>query len=262
MRESQLKLRDKTIMLVGPFSQITQTLTTTLTELGSDVAIVTEKASYNGAMKFAENVTNGREINSEFGRAAALGNDVKSEAQVKDCVSRVAELFGGIDVVVDASLSDCSLWFDENGDRKQATDELEELNQSVILIQGALPFLTGRKKGRIISMTQGNPCAQESSNCRQTSLLKKTRELVASVGRDIATSGVTINALELGTTEEFLLARYPNQPSIKEALSELNTDCVRELIEARDVANVVAFLASPMSSAINGQVIVLDKGLN
>ena len=263
MREIKIKLRDKTVMLVGPFTQVIQSLTTGLTEMGADVAIVTSAGSHNHASKFAENVSNAREISSDFGRAAALAFELDKEEGVKDCISQVAEIFGGIDVVIDGQLVDCTRMMDEEGEPLAADADRDLLTPSVTLIKGALPFLTGRNRGRVISLIQGDPIATESTDTLQTRAIAEHSKLMSSVGREVAQSGVTINGIQLGVTEEYLLVRYPEKSTIKEALVELNSQHPKiDIIEAQEISNVVMFLASPMSAGLNGQSLVINKGVN
>ena len=42
MKESSLKLQDKTVLLAGPFNGVTQAIVRAFTEFGADVALVCE----------------------------------------------------------------------------------------------------------------------------------------------------------------------------------------------------------------------------
>ena len=61
MRESFLKLNDRTVVLSGPLTQVTSAIVATLSERGSDVAMVVSD-KLREAQRYAENVSDAREI--------------------------------------------------------------------------------------------------------------------------------------------------------------------------------------------------------
>src|SRR5690606_33059887 len=73
---------------------------------------------------------------------------------------------------------------------------------------------------------------------------------------------ITFNAVAVGVNEEYLLKRFRNSPSIPASLRQVQEHLPQaRLVDNRDIANVLTFLASPLSAAINGQVILVNHGL-
>jgi NAD(P)-dependent dehydrogenase (short-subunit alcohol dehydrogenase family) len=74
-------------------------------------------------------------------------------------------------------------------------------------------------------------------------------------------SNITMNCISTGITEELLLKMYGATKSIKDAFKdyeEKNGKC--RIIEPTEVASLVSFVASPISSALNGQTIHMNAG--
>ena len=136
MRESYLKLNDRTVVLVGPVSQVTRAVVTILSEQGCDVAMVVNQ-NIREAQIFADNMNEAREIHHNYGRVAAIESELESTAACTDAISRVAEVFGSIDIMIDTHLI---------GSTKSQAEE-NNLNQKVKDISdAALPYLVGRQK--------------------------------------------------------------------------------------------------------------------
>lgn len=245
MRESFLKLNDRTVVLSGPLTQITSSIVATLSERGSDVAmIVSEKL--REAQRYAENVSDAREIHHNYGRVAAIESKMENQDQCSEAISRAAEVFGSIDILIDTHLIGI------NSDN----DEFPSYNEaSIHMSQAALPYLEGRQKGRIIILTNDFLLNQGDEESPQ-------QKLVREISPRLIHKNITANVISCGVTEEYLLAKYDGKLSLKDALekevSELNN---ARLVDPIEIAALVTFLASPVSSGICGQTIHINGGL-
>ncbi|MCB0386057.1 MAG: hypothetical protein KDD43_11750, partial [Bdellovibrionales bacterium] len=65
-----IRLTEKTIIVAGPFSGLMRSLATTLTEAGADIVMIGDNIEQ--CRRFAENLSDGREVHPEYGRAAAM----------------------------------------------------------------------------------------------------------------------------------------------------------------------------------------------
>lgn len=82
--------------------------------------------------------------------------------------------------------------------------------------------------------------------------------LVRYLAVELAGRDIRVNAVSAGLVETGALAYFPNREEML-AYYERRTPAGR-LVEPRDVAEVVCFLASPASSMIRGQTVIVDGG--
>ena len=82
--------------------------------------------------------------------------------------------------------------------------------------------------------------------------------LVRYLAVELAPRDIRVNAVSAGLVETGALAYFPNREEMLEWY-EHRTPAGR-LVEPRDVAEVVCFLASPASSMIRGQTLIVDGG--
>ena len=91
MADSGFRLLDKTLVLSGPFESISQNLTSKLTELGTDVSLLTDRQ--DEAQRFCQNILDMREVNDRFGRAAAIPMNASSDETISNMFRQSSELF-------------------------------------------------------------------------------------------------------------------------------------------------------------------------
>lgn len=249
MSDQNLKLREKTIVICGPLNGITQALLSRLTELGADVALLTDKI--DAAQRFCRNIMDLREVSEKFGRAAAVTPTATNVEEAASDISKAAELFGSIDAIVDCHFTSLQLT-----DSHSTSDINEIHHKSLIYSEAGLKFLNGRKKGRSVILShkldQRIMLEHHSEKTPQT--------ILKHVSEQVETKTVSVNLVSLGYTEEFLLAHNKGL-SIQKALEAIKSENPKAiLIENTDVANTVSFLVSPLSQGIHKQDITLDYG--
>ncbi|MEO0337145.1 MAG: SDR family oxidoreductase, partial [Pseudomonadota bacterium] len=234
----------RTVVLAGPLNQITSTIVTVMSERGCDVGIVTNERT-NEVQRFCDNINDVREVHHNYGRSACIASELDSEKTCTEAIGRVAETFGSIDIVVDTHLLGLT----------EKSEALEErFTRTKTMCSAAMPFVEGRNKGRIVFLT--NDILLKSYD-----KLDELMTMKAEFSQKVLGSNITMNCLSTGITEELLLKMYGGSKSIKDAFSDYqqsNGKC--RIIEPTEVASLVSFVSSPISSGLNGQTIHLNAG--
>lgn len=252
----EYSLKERVILIAGPLSSTVQNLMSGLTAEGADVALLDEEA--NKADKFCSQLTDQREVKPKHGRATAIKTNLTKFEDIKDAVGKVAQSFGGIDILIDAQLwnEPSEFQLDSND---FAFDNLIEKNlkSSLLLTQAVAGFLKGRKKGRIIYFIYDSILKANPADVIQSAIRSGIVNFAQGFSKQVLQHNVTVNVISLGLTEEYLLSHDP-QKSIKEALEKQKSlDPTSKITEPEKITNTLIFLLGPSGAAITGQLIRL-----
>lgn len=198
---------------------------------------------------------------------ACVSVDISDETAVDAAFAHAAEGFGTVDVLVNNAgqaqaapfvQTDLSLW-------RRMLDV--NLTGTFLCTRAVLPGMLAQKQGRIVNVAStagqvGYPyvaayCASKHG------VIGMTRALAL----EVATQGVTVNAVCPGYTETELLDASLEQIARKtsRSIAEARSILVRHNPQQRfvtpdEVANAVLWLCAPGSSAITGQSLSVSGG--
>jgi 3-oxoacyl-[acyl-carrier protein] reductase len=198
------------------------------------------------------------EINAErAGAAKAYAVDVSDHAAVQKVGAAIVEEFERVDILVNnAGVTRDTLLM-----RMSSEDWDTVLNTN---LKGAFNFVQAvqrtmirQRSGRIINISSvigliGN-AGQANYAASKAGLIGFTK----SVARELASRGVTANAVAPGLIETDMTAVLSDEIR-KNILSRIP---LGSLGQPDDIANAVAFLASPEARYITGQVLAVDGGM-
>lgn len=251
MRDSVLKLQDKTILMVGPFNGILQAALRTLTEFGCDVAYVSHTNPNAG--RYTEGINEAREVHSHYGRAVYYHLPVTNGAQVQEALGQVTNSIGRIDALVDAT----PLTWDAK------TDAASAVEVCMMLAEKCVPFFLAKQKGRIVYLFEDSALEKITPATNTAGFRDTLIEKIEGLGKTYAGKNVTVNGLSVGITDDFLLKAMPKSPSIKASLLELQKDHPQiKLVDYQDIALGVSYLVSALSASLTGQVLRLTHGFH
>lgn len=229
--------------------------------IGRAVALELARAGMNVAIIYAGNTAAATEtvslLEAEGITAKSYQCDVADEKQAKQTVDQVLADFGGVDVLVNnAGITRDALLLSA---KEADTDRVlaVSLKGAFHMIQALYRHFMKKRAGRIINLSSvvglhGN-AGQASYAAAKAGVIGLTK----SVAKELASRGVTCNAIAPGFIASDMTAAMPQK--VQDALRE--TIPMGRPGQPEDVAHAVAFLASDAAAYITGVVLRVDGGL-
>ncbi len=245
-----IDLTGKSALITGGSRGIGKAIALRLARQGADVAF-----SYRGNAEAAKETA--AEIESIGKKAVAIQGDVKDPASAEAVVKSALEAFGKIDILVNnagITRDDLIMRMSEEAWR----DVLETNLFGAFWMTKAVtrPMLKARA-GRIINITSVSGQAGQMGQANYSSAKAGLIGLTKATARELASRGITVNAVAPGFVLTELTKDLPealqNEITSRTPLGRFGT--------TEEVADAVAFLASDEAGYITGQVLAVDGGL-
>ena len=257
-----LQLTGKRALITGGSRGIGKAIARTLAEEGCAVAIAARdvEATRATATELAE---------STGATVVPLQVDTGSDESVRAMVADAVAALGGLDILVNSAAK-------AGGQERppklaEITDDVffDDVNVKVMgylrCAREVAPHLIANRWGRIINISGLAARATGSvvGSIRNVSVAALTKNLADELGP----KGVNVTVVHPGLTRTEATPRIVglraaasgvNEADIEQRMAEGNS--IRKLIDAAEIAWVVAFLASPRSIAINGDAIACGGG--
>ncbi|UGT44077.1 SDR family oxidoreductase [Nocardia yamanashiensis] len=222
--------------------------------------LLSEGASVSICARDARQLTETAEKLSAQARGSVYHRvlDVADRAELTAFVHETAEALGGLDIVV-ANASASVGADDKSWEHNFATD----LMSLVTLIDAATPYLTAGQAGAVVAIASTSaleagilPTANSFGAFKAAML-----QHAAAKAKELAPQGIRVNSVSPGPV--YFEGGVWEQ--IKNGMPELYQGAVAatglgKLASAEDVANAVAFLASPAAGQVTGTNLVIDGG--
>ena len=263
-----LGLKGKHAIVTGGSQGIGKAIARELAREGVDVAIVARKRESLEAAA--------RELSGETGaRVIALPADVTSTPEVEAMIAEADRQLGGLHILVNSGSSP--------GGSASAIGPIETVDEDDLIqdfnvkyvgalrcARAIIPHLKKQSWGRIINVsgTNARNAGNLSGGARNASLVHFTKTLAVQLGR----FGITVNCIHPGTTRTErtprLMAARAAELGVTPEEAENRTyapdsprgNAICRMVDASEVAQVAAFLASDKSWAICGELVVATGG--
>lgn len=253
MAENMLANKDlqgKRALVTGASRGIGRAVAICLAAAGADVII-----NYIGSRETAEAVAD--ECRALGVQAYTVEADVSRADEVEQLFAAAVEKLGGVDILV----NNAGITRDALLPRltEQAFDDVININLkgNFLCMQQAGRLMMKQRYGRIINISsvvglRGN-AGQTNYAAAKAGVIGMTK----TVARELASRGVTVNAIAPGFIETDMTAQLP------EAVREkMQADIpAKRMGQPQDVAAAVKFLASDAAAYITGQVLCVDGGM-
>jgi len=212
-----------------------------------------------------------RELASETGRRVVpVTGDTGSTESVRSVVAAAVRELGGIDILVNNAARPGGQGPVPTLATVTAAAFNEDMNVKVMgylrCAQAVAPHMVANGWGRIINISglAARNAGTVIGSMRNVAVSAMTKNLANELGPrginvTVVHPGTTRTEATAGVIERRAKAEGVPPAEIERRMAESNS--VRRIIDASDIANVVAFLASPKSIAINGDAIAAGGGV-
>ncbi len=229
--------------------------------IGRAIAAALGRAGAFVVVNYRENQRAAEETLAALGAAGAKGElcrfDIAEEGAVEEAVKKIVDGHKKIDIVV----NNAGVAVDNLLVRAKQTDWEQvigtNLKGTVLCTKAAARYMIRQRYGRIINLSS---VVGQMGNSGQSLYAASKAGIIGftkAVAREVASRGVTVNAVAPGFIESDMTARLP------ETLRQEFLDAIPlgRLGTCEEVAEMVLFLAGPGAGYITGQVFNVNGGL-
>jgi NAD(P)-dependent dehydrogenase (short-subunit alcohol dehydrogenase family) len=245
-------LQGRTALITGSGQNIGRAIALLFAGAGANVVI-------NGRRHQEKLDAVAQAVRSQGGQALTVLADVSVPEAVQAMVEQATDTFGSVDIVVsnaairprqallDIAIADWHHVLNTN------------LNAAFYLARTVLPGMQARGWGRLIHISGydgfvGAPFRAHNVTCKGG-----IHAFSKAIAMEFGPDGITANTVSPGTMDTTRRAEdYPDLATKYERLKQIIP--VRRLGQPEDIAEACLFLASDLSSFINGQVIHVNGG--
>jgi NAD(P)-dependent dehydrogenase (short-subunit alcohol dehydrogenase family) len=257
-----LELSGKRAIVTGGSKGIGLAIGRALAAEGADVALVArDSATLEAARETVASQAGGKVI--------AVAADTGSDADVRRMVAAVVAGLGGADILVNCAArpNTGAVYGLDDFDEQDFNDHLNvKLLGALRTARAVAPLMRENGWGRIINISglAARATGSVTGAVRNIAVAAMTKNLADELGKD----GINVTVVHPGMT---VTERIPGLVADRAKALGVSEDEVRRkldagtaigrLVTAEEVADVVAFLASPKSVGINGDAIPVGGGV-
>ncbi len=249
MAEQIGRLDGRIAIITGSGQGIGKAIALTLAQRGATVIINDLK------QELAESAL--ADVRAQGGDGLAIAADVTDAAQVDAMVKQVLDAYGKVDILVNNAGTTR-----DNLIMRMSEEEFDfiirtNLKSAWLCSKAVIRPMMRKRYGRIVNMSSASGRIGQAGQTNYSASKAGMIGLTKALAREVASRGVTVNAVAPGLIKTALTEKMP-----QEAMDWLlNLVPVGRAGEVADVAYVVGFLVAEEAGYITGQVISVDGGL-
>lgn len=246
---SQL-LKGQAALVTGASRGIGRSIALALAEEGANVAV-----NYSGNEAAAAEVVEA--IRAKGVEALALKGNVGKSGEAETLVKQVIEAWGKIDILVNnAGITRDNLIMRM---KEEEFDQVIETNLKGVFncLKAATRPMMKQRSGRIINISSVVGALGNAGQANYVAAKAGVIGLTKSAARELASRGITVNAVAPGFIDTDMTRELP-----EDLREKLQTDIpLGRLGQPEEIADTVVFLASSRAAYMTGQTLHVDGGM-
>ena len=249
-----MRIKDKVALVTGGGRGIGRAICLRLANEGAKVAVV--DILEQEAAQTAE------EIKAKGAQALALKTDVTQLDQVRACVQKIKDTWGAVDILVNNAGWDKVEPFVDS--QPETWDKVIAINLKgpINFCHAVIPQMIERGAGKIITISSDAGRVGSTGEAVYSACKAGVIGFSKTLARELARSKINVNVVCPGPTDTALLKQVTageRGARIIEAMTKAVP--FRRLGQPEEIANAVAFFASPDADFVTGQVLSVSGGL-
>ncbi|TVX97736.1 3-oxoacyl-[acyl-carrier-protein] reductase [Cohnella terricola] len=243
-------LNGKSALVTGASRGIGRAIAIALGEAGADVAV-----NYSGSEAAA--LETAKAIEALGRKAVVIRANVGKSAEFDEMVTHALETFGKLDILVNnAGITRDNLIMRM---KEAEFDEVIETNLKGVFngIKAVTRPMMKQRFGRIINISSVVGVLGNAGQANYVAAKAGVIGLTKSAAKELASRGITVNAVAPGFIESDMTDKLPQEYRDK-LLGEIP---MGRMGRPEDIASAVVYLASEASSYMTGQTIHVDGGM-
>lgn len=243
-------LEGKTALVTGAGRGIGREIALTLAGYGADVIV-----NYNGSADQAAQVV--QEIEVMGRKAAAMQCSVADDEACGKMIADALAMFGRIDILVNnAGITRDNLMIKMSEEDFDAVMDTN-LKGTFHTIKHMYRAFLKQRAGRIINLSSVSGVLGNAGQANYSASKAGVIGLTKSIAKELASRNVTVNAVAPGYIDTDM-TKAMNEAAKEAVIGQIP---LKRAGQPKDIAEMVAFLASDKASYITGQVISVDGGM-
>lgn len=247
--------KNNVIVVTGAAKGIGEACARRFSELGGRIALLDRDA------------ITGQQTTDSIASTGAIAEffacDVSSSLEVDRCIAAVRKKFGGVDVLVS------NAGIQEYGDVVATPEDLWDkvmnvnLKSCYLVSKNVVPSMIERGGGAIVVVGSVQSMTAIANSAAYVTAKHGLLGLVRAMALDYASKGIRVNCVCPGSIDTPMLrwaaSLDPNPKKVIETCDRMHP--IGRIGRAEEVANSIAFLASPWASFITGAALLVDGGM-